>query len=155
MQPNKDFNELVGLFNDNEVEFVIVGAYALAFHGAPRFTGDLDIYVHPTTKNAARVLRALDEFGFGEIGLQLSDFSTEDKVTQLGLPPVRIDIMTSITGVSWNEAWSNKVSGHYGSQPVFFLGKDEFIRNKKSIGRPQDLADIAAIDCSSTDPEDI
>lgn len=153
MEPNKDFNELVELFNDNDVEFVIVGAYALAFHGAPRFTGDLDIYVHPTTKNAGRVLRALNKFGFGEIGLELSDFTVEDKVTQLGVPPVRIDIMTSITGVSWNEAWSNKVSGHYGSQPVFFLGRNEFIANKKAIGRPQDLADIAAIDSSPIGPE--
>ncbi len=153
MEPNKDFNELVELFNDNEVEFVIVGAYALAFHGAPRFTGDLDIYVHPTTKNAGRVLCALNKFGFGEIGLELGDFSVEDKVTQLGVPPVRIDIMTSINGVSWNEAWSKKVSGHYGSQAVFFLGRDEFIANKKAIGRPQDLADIAAIDSSPIGPE--
>ncbi len=145
MEPNKDFKELVELFSANEVEFVIVGGYALAFHGAPRFTGDLDLYVRPTPKNADRILKALDQFGFASLGIMESDLLTEDRVVQLGVPPVRVDIMTSIAGVSWERAWANKVPGVYGETSVFFLGKEEFILNKKVCGRPQDLADIAAL----------
>ena len=149
MEPNKDFKELLELFSENSVEFVIVGAYALAFHGAPRFTGDLDLLVRPDSQNASRILRALDTFGFGSVGLQTKDFSELDQIIQLGVPPLRIDLLTSISGVSWEQAWANKVSGFYHDLPVFFLGKDEFIANKKAAGRPQDLADVAALDSSS------
>ena len=119
MEPNKDFKELLALFNANHVEFVIVGADALAFHGAPRFTGDLDLLVAPSVSNAERVLRALDAFGFGGLQLEAKDFSEDDRVVQLGVPPVRIDIMTSITGFTWDRVWDNKVSGSYHDLPVF------------------------------------
>jgi len=144
MEPNKDFKELLELFSENSVEFVIVGAYPLAFHGAPRFTGDLDPLVRPDSQNASRILRALDIFGFGSVGLQTRDFSELDQIIQLGVPPLRIDLLTSISGVSWEQAWAK--SGFYHDLPVFFLGKDEFISNKKAAGRPQDLADVAALD---------
>jgi hypothetical protein len=100
MEPNKDFKELLELFSENSVEFVIVGAYALAVHGAPRFTGDLDPLVRPDSQNASRILRALDIFGFGSVGLQTRDFSELDQIIQLGVPPLRIDLLTSISGVS-------------------------------------------------------
>src|SRR4030067_986732 len=101
MAMEKDFRDLFALFNAHNVEYVIVGGYALAFHGAPRYTGDLDILVKPDEENARRVMKALDEFGFGSIGLKNTDFIYQDKIVQLGVPPVRIDIITSISGVTW------------------------------------------------------
>jgi len=151
MEPNKDFKELLALFGANHVEFVIVGAYALAFHGAPRFTGDLGLLVPPDINNAARILWALEAFGFGSPGLEAKDFSDDDKIVQLGVPPVRIDLMTSITGVTWERTWQNKVGGLYDDVPVFFLGRSDFIANKTASGRPQDLADVAALESESTE----
>jgi hypothetical protein len=145
MKPHKDFSELVALFNANNVEFLIVGAYALAFYGVPRFTGDLDLYIHPTPENAQNVIKALDEFGFRSLGYQLDDFVTSERVVQLGVAPVRIDIMTSLSGVSWELAWRNRKAGFFGESPVFFLGKEEFIANKRALGRPRDLADLDAL----------
>ena len=100
MEPQPDFKELLALFNAHEVEYIVVGAYALAFHGAPRFTGDIDVFVRPTPQNAQRIIAALDAFGFGDIGLSPSDFQRPDHVVQLGVPPVRVDLITSLTGVS-------------------------------------------------------
>lgn len=99
MEVQKDFRDLLELLNAHKVEYMIVGAYALAFHGAPRYTGDMDIYVKPDPANADHIMTALNEFGFGSVGLPAADFEGEDKVVQLGFPPVRIDIITSITGV--------------------------------------------------------
>jgi hypothetical protein len=145
MKPHKDFVELVALFNANDVEFLIVGAYALAFYGVPRFTGDLDLYVHPAPENAQNVIKALDQFGFRSLGYQLDDFVSSERVVQLGVAPVRIDIMTSLSGVSWQLAWQNRKVGLFGELPVFFLGKEEFIANKRALGRPRDLADLDAL----------
>src|SRR4030066_48378 len=99
MEVQQDFNELLKLFNAHKVEYIIVGGYALAFHGAPRYTGDIDILVKPDTQNARRIMVALNEFGFGSVGLTEGDFESPDKVVQLGVPPIRIDIITSLTGV--------------------------------------------------------
>lgn len=104
MEAQPDFKELLALFNERGIEYVIVGAYALAYHGAPRFTGDIDIYVRPTPENARRIVDALASFGFGSLGLKAGDFQKPDQVAQLGVPPVRIDLITSITGVTWQEA---------------------------------------------------
>lgn len=123
MEPQSDFKKLLELFNKHKVEHIIVGAYALAFHGAPRFTGDMDILVNYSPDNAQKILSALDEFGFGDLGLAAEDFQTPEKVVQLGMSPVRIDIITSITGVSWDEADRKKREGLYGDVPVFFLGR--------------------------------
>src|ERR1043165_9416263 len=100
MEPQRDFRELLELFNDRHVEYLIVGGYALAFHGAPRFTGDLDIFVKPEASNANRIMTALEAFGFGSIGLTASDFERPDQIVQLGVPPVRFDLIASISGVS-------------------------------------------------------
>jgi hypothetical protein len=145
MEVQQDFKELLELFNAYRVQYVIVGGYALAFHGAPRYTGDIDILVRPDEDNARRVLSALHEFGFGSVGLEISDFCSPEKVVQLGVPPVRADIITSISGVSWEEAFSGRVKGKYGDIPVFYIGRDQFILNKEAIGRKKDLADLEAL----------
>ena len=145
MDVQSDYKELLTLFNAHNVSYIIVGAYALAFHGVPRYTGDLDILVLADDENSRRILRALDAFGFGSLGLTVNDFNNPDNVVQLGVPPVRIDIVTSITGVSWDEARESSVSGRFGSVPVMYLGKDEFIRNKRALGRTKDLADVEAL----------
>ena len=144
-QPQQDFRELLELFNARKVEYLIVGAQALAFHGAPRFTGDLDILVRPTPENAQRVGSALADFGFGSANITPADFIAPGKVVQLGVPPVRVDLMTSITGVSWQEAWKGRAAGDYSGAPVFFLGREQYIANKRATGRSKDLADIEAL----------
>ena len=145
MEIQPDFKELLALFNAKKVEYIIVGGYALAYHGAPRFTGDIDIFIKPDLLNAERIIDALDEFGFGATGLTTQDFNIPDKVVQLGVPPVRIDIVTSITGVSWEDANSGCVDGYYGEIPVKYIGKSEFILNKRATGRKKDIADLEAL----------
>lgn len=145
MEIQPDFRELFVLLNARLVEYMIVGGYALAFHGAPRFTGDIDILVKPDPANVQRILTALEEFGFASFGLSCDDFSCPDRVIQLGIPPVRIDLITSLTGVSWEDAYAGRVSGHYGDVPVFYLGRDQFIANKKATGRKKDMADLEAL----------
>lgn len=145
MEIQQDFRDLLALFNEHKVEYMIVGAYALAFHGAPRYTGDIDILVEPDASNAQRIMAALDEFGFGSVGLSPRDFEKPDKVIQLGVPPVRVDILTSITAVSWDEAFSGRVQGRYGNVPVYYIGRDHFILNRRALGRKKDLADLEAL----------
>jgi len=145
MEVQPDFKELFELLNAHKAEFIIVGAYALAFHGVPRFTGDIDIFVKPDPENAKKILSALEEFGFGSLDLTTSDLQDPDKVVQLGVAPVRVDLITSLTGVSWQEAFSGKVQGTFGNVPVYYLGRKEFLSNKKALGRKKDLADIEAL----------
>ena len=142
----RDFKELLESFNERDVEYVIVGGYALAHHGAPRYTRDIDLYVHSSPDNAARIIAALDSFGFGSAGLKAEDFEKPGQVVQLGFPPVRIDLMTSIDGVTWEQAIAGRSAGDYGGAPVWFLGRDEFIANKKATGRLQDLADAERLE---------
>lgn len=122
-----------------------MGGYALAFHGAPRFTGDIDVFVRPDPENANRVLKALADFGFQFPNLGVDDFQAPDKVIQLGVPPVRIDLITSISGVSWEQAASHRETGVFGDEPVYYIGKSDFIVNKRASGRKKDLADIEAL----------
>lgn len=145
MEVQQNFRDLLALFNVHKVDYIIVGAYALAYHGAPRYTGDMDILVRPVSENARRILRALDKFGFGSLGLTVEDLASPDKVVQLGITPVRIDIITSITGVSWEDAFAGRVAGTYGGLKVYYIGKKEFILNKRAIGRKKDLADLEAM----------
>jgi len=145
MEVQQDFRDLLALFNKHKVDYIIVGAYALGFHGAPRYTGDLDILVKPDGANAANIMRALLEFGFGSLGLKTADFEQEGKVVQLGYPPVRIDILTSITGVSWEQAQSGSVEGGFGDLKARYIGRSEFVSNKRALGRKKDLADLEAV----------
>ncbi|MDD5555745.1 MAG: hypothetical protein PHN82_00670 [bacterium] len=145
MEVQPDFRELLALFNERGIEYVIVGAYALAYHGAPRFTGDIDIYVRPTPENAYRIIEALTSFGFGSVGLKADDFQEPDHVVQLGVPPVRIDLVTSLTGVSWEQADAGKAAGTYGDVDVHYLGRDQYLQNKRAMGRKKDIADLEAL----------
>jgi hypothetical protein len=145
MEVQQDFKDLLALFKEHKIEYMIVGAYALAFHGAPRYTGDIDILVKPDPLNAQRIMAALNKFGFGLAGLKAEDFETPDKVIQLGVPPVRVDIVTSITGVSCQEAFSGRVEGKYGDISVYYIGRQQFISNKRALGRKKDLADLEAL----------
>lgn len=145
METQKDFKELLELFNRHKVEYVIVGAYALAFHGCPRYTGDLDLLVKPDPDNAKKIIEAIKKFGFESLSLTIEDFSSPEKVVQLGIPPIRIYLITSLTALTWEQIESHKVKGEYGSIPVYFISKTELIINKKSLGRHKDLADIESI----------
>lgn len=145
MEVQKDFKELFELFARHKVEYLIVGGYALAYHGAPRFTGDIDIFVRASLENSRKVLSALTDFGFGSLDLKAEDFQSPESVVQLGVPPVRVDIVTSITGVSWEDADKGKQEGLYGDVPVYFLGREQLITNKRAIGRNKDLADLEAL----------
>ena len=124
----RDFKELLELLNSHKVEYLVVGGYALAFHGAPRFTGDIDLFVKPEGANAKRILTALNEFGFGSLNFSESDFTSPDNIVQLGVPPVRVDIMTSLTGVSWEKAEAGKISGSYGATDRFIHKQERFNR---------------------------
>ena len=142
MELASDFNEFCGLLIAREVEFVIVGAYALAFHGAPRFTGDLDIYVRPTEENGRRLLGAIRAFGFPTDALSPHDIVAGTRIIQMGVEPVQIHVMSDISGVSWDEVWNGRATGPCGGHEVAFIGRNEFLRNKKASGRSQDLADV-------------
>jgi hypothetical protein len=128
------------------VEFLVVGAHALAAHGVPRATGDLDIWVRADASNAARVLEALRVFGAPLFDLTLDDLTGDDTVFQIGLPPSRIDILTGVSGVTFAEAWPGRIEIAIGDLKVPVIGRAEFVRNKKSTGRPRDLADLAMLD---------
>ncbi len=145
MEMQQDFKELLASLNENGVEFIVVGAYALAFHGVPRNTGDLDILVRPTPANATRILTALEAFGFGALGLSSDDFTSPDRVVQLGVPPVRVDFLTALTGVSWEQAFAGRVEGDYDGVPVAFIGRSDLVVNKRTTGRARDLADLEAL----------
>ena len=146
MELAPDFDEFIGSLTAHGVEFVVVGAYALAFHGAPRFTGDLDILVRPTPDNAARLLAALEAFGFPVTELSPEAIVDRRRMLQMGVPPVQIHVMSAISGVEWDEAWSDSVEGSLGNHGVQFLGRETFLRNKRAAGRPRDLADIDALE---------
>jgi len=138
----KDLREFIELLNSLKVDYVVVGGHAVAFHGHPRFTGDIDFLVRPTRENAERLLRALRAFGFSDLALSPGDFTRPNAVVQLGLPPNRIDLLTSISGVDFVEAWNGKVDGDLDGLPVSFLGWDALLKNKEASGRDQDATDL-------------
>ncbi|HLB37398.1 MAG TPA: hypothetical protein VJL31_12575 [Gemmatimonadales bacterium] len=142
-----DFRDLLAAFVAHEVRFLVVGAHALAAHGVPRVTGDLDLWVEPTAANARRVWRALAAFGapLGSLKVGEQDFHLPEQVVQLGLPPYRIDVMTSVSGVGFADAWESRLSGALFEVPVAFIGRDAFIRNKRASGRPKDLEDLRSL----------
>jgi len=139
-----DFRDLLHALNNNSVDFVVVGAFALAHLGFPRGTGDLDIWLYPNAENAAKTLRALDEFGFASLNLTVEDILSGD-VIQLGFPPIRIDLLTRLSGVSIDEVWSTRQAGKVNGFEIYFLSKEIFIKNKKAIGRDKDLVDLKSL----------
>lgn len=139
---SKDWREFLELLNSRGVDYVIVGAHSLAFYGPPRYTGDLDILVKSTPKNARILVDLLNQFGFAESAFKESDFLEPGQLIQLGRVPGRIDLLTSITGVDSDEAFASKIQAELDGIPVFILSKDALIRNKRAVGRPQDLADL-------------
>lgn len=145
MPLQKDLREFIESLNSHHVEYLIVGAFALAFHGVPRSTGDIDILVRTSPGNAALVEEVLRAFGFASLGLSAADFLHPDQVIQLGHPPNRIDLLTSITGVTFEEAWAGGVAAELHGVPVRFIGREALIRNKRATGRTQDKADLEAL----------
>lgn len=138
-----DFRDLLVVFADTGVEFVIVGAYALAFHGAPRASGDIDLFVRATPDNAERVFAALGRFGapLEAAGVTAADFAQPGLVYQIGLPPRRIDVLTEISGVTFDEARESQVTVEMDGRSVAFIGRTALLKNKRAAGRPQDIAD--------------
>jgi hypothetical protein len=143
---NQDFIDLLRAFAAAEVRFLIVGAYALALHGRPRATGDLDVWVDATPENARRVVRALAEFGAPVSEISAADFESPGVTYQIGVPPGRIDILTELTGITFAEAWPNRLRRAFGDVDVDFIGRASFIRNKRATGRPKDLGDIEGME---------
>ena len=141
MKLHPDFSDFVEALNDNNVEVVVVGSFALAFHGSPRATGDIDFWIRPTTSNAKALIKALEVFGFGALDISEEDI-VSGKIIQLGFPPVRIDIITIIDGLIPEEIWDTKEKGKLGPHDVFYLGKEAFIKNKRIMRRHKDLADL-------------
>lgn len=136
----KDYEEFLRLLKRHNVRYCIVGAYAVAYHAIARYTKDMDIFVEPSEENAKRLVMAIEEFGFR--GLTEKDFTKPGVVVQLGYEPVRIDIVTSIDGCTFEEVWNNRVAGRYGDVEVYFIGLHELLKNKKASGRRQDELDI-------------
>jgi len=146
---SKDFEELFASFNARNVKVLIVGGYAVAFHAKPRFTKDIDLWVEPTPENAERLLAALSDFGFGSLPLTVEDFTQPGRIVQLGHPPSRVDLMTSVQGLNFEEAWGERVEGRYGAERVFYLGRSHLMRNKELVARPQDQVDLECLRSAS------
>lgn len=141
-----EFSEFCASLAAADAEFLLVGAYAVAAHGAPRFTGDFDLLVRPTTDNGTRVISAIAAFGFPTGPLTPESFVEPATLVEMGVPPLQIHVMTSISGVSWDEAWAGRMLVRFGGTPVAVIGRRELLRNKKSAGRAKDLADLEALD---------
>ncbi len=150
MSLSRDFVEFIECLISRQVDYLLVGGHALAFHGLPRFTKDIDFWVRPTAENAEKIILALDDFGFSEIGLTREDFTIPGRIVQLGQPPNRIDILTSIDGVEFDLAFSNRVKSEYRGSRLWVIGREELILNKRSTGRKQDLLDVELL--TSGDP---
>ena len=145
MPLTKDLREFVECLNSNKVEYLVVGALAVSWHGFPRYSGDIDFFVRVSNENAARILAAIREFGFASQDITAADLTAADQVIQLGNEPNRIDLMTSISGVSFEDAWSTRVVGKIDDLPVNLIGLDALLRNKKAANRDKDRIDIDAL----------
>lgn len=139
----KDFSEFIALLNENNVRYLIVGGYAVAFHGHPRYTKDLDVWVEIDSDNARRIVASIEQFGFGSLGLKEQDFMADDTFAQLGHPPYRIDILTGCDGVNFGECYTAKNVINVDGLEVDFIDLDNLVKNKTAAGRPQDLADVS------------
>lgn len=148
---NEDFIDLLQSLLTEEARFLVVGAYAMAAHGVPRATGDIDIWVAADEGNAGRVFRALARFGapLSSLGISVVDFTAPDRVVQIGLPPRRIDVLTTISGVAFEAAWDRREIFPFSGLSVPVLGRGDLIENKRAAGRPKDLADVATLDAKT------
>ncbi|MEO8166731.1 MAG: nucleotidyltransferase [bacterium] len=142
MVHDPDFREFIQLLNANRVEYLLVGGYAVVLHGYPRLTGDMDIWVRPSTENAERVLATLDDFGVGSLGFKLEDFNTQGKVNQLGVPPLRIDVITAIDGVTFEVAYGRRNEIEVNGVKISLISLEDLLTNKKKSGRPKDIDDL-------------
>jgi hypothetical protein len=145
---NEDFLDMLDALRDAEVEFLVVGAHAMAAHGVARATGDIDLFVRANRENADRIIRALQAFGapLKQHGVSADDFEAPDVVYQIGLPPRRIDLLTSISGVSFDEAWASRTEHRVHGRSVAFLGRAMLVQNKRATGREKDLVDVHLLD---------
>lgn len=143
---NRDFAEILAALSDAGAEFLVVGAHAMAAHQRPRATGDLDLWVRATPENAARVWQALTRFGAPLHELTLADLSAPGVVFQIGLPPFRIDILTELSGIEFEDAWPNRMVNEFQGRPYPVIGRQDLIRNKRATGRPQDVVDADALE---------
>ncbi len=139
---SQDFKEFIESLNANKVRYLIVGGYAVAFHGHPRYTKDLDVWIDRTPDNAANIVKAIDQFGFGSLDLNAKDFLKPDQIIQLGLPPNRIEIFTTLPGVDFKRCFPARARTKIIGIPVDFIDLDNLKKNKKAVGRKQDLADL-------------
>jgi len=138
----QDFKEFIESLNENDVHYLIVGGYAVAFHGHPRYTKDLDVWVWRNKENVIKLVKALEDFGFGSLGLKPEDFLNPDQVIQLGVPPVRIDIISDLSGVDFESCYQKKDEIVIDGVKVYFIDLENLKKNKKASGRHQDLADL-------------
>jgi len=147
-----DFKEFAALLNSNHVEYLIVGGYALAAYGHPRYTGDLDFWVGTDPANADKLMAVLGQFGFGALGIRKEDFTAPNQVIQLGYPPGRIDLLTSIDGVAFADCYARRTPMVVDDLPLSFISLDDFKTNKRAVGRHQDLADLETLEQLRTNP---
>ena len=143
---NQDFKEFIRSLNDNTVRYLVVGGYAVALHGYPRYTKDMDVWVEMTTENASRVIEALNQFGFGSLDLKAADFMIPDQIIQLGYPPRRIDLLTTLPGVEFSECYASRITTDMDGVSVNFIDLENLKKNKKATGHHQDLADLEALE---------
>jgi hypothetical protein len=142
MNLEEDLREFVELLNALNVRYIVVGAFAVAYHGRPRFTADLDLFIERSHENAERLVQVLERFGFGGLNLSIDDFLQEDQVVQLGIAPNRIDLLTFLSGVNFQDAWATREQGEIEGLTVPFISREMLKRNKAATGRSQDLADL-------------
>lgn len=142
MTLHPDFREFAASLNEHDVRYLVAGGYAVAFHGHPRYTKDIDIWIERERNNVRRLLDALDAFGFGAVGLDEDDFLSPDQIIQLGYPPNRINLLTDLQGVNFSSAYDEKVTEDIDGVPIHFIGLEDLKRNKRAVGRHQDLADL-------------
>ena len=143
---SNDLRAFIHLLNTKSVKYVIVGAWALAFHGRPRYTGDIDFFVARDPDNADRLMEVIEDFGFGKTGIERDDFLHIDHVIQLGREPNRIDILTGISGVTFDEAWQSREEGNISDVPVFVISRDLLIKNKRAANRDKDQGDVKLLE---------
>lgn len=142
MKVERDYEELLKLLNKHKVRYCIIGAFAVAFYAKPRYTKDLDLFIDPSVDNSKKIVKALNDFGFKSLKLSAADFRNKGQIIQLGFEPLRVDILTSLKGCSFDRVWKNRAVGNYGNEKVFIIGIQELIRTKRLSGRPLDKIDL-------------